>query len=162
MIRRTALGVAVALIFPTIANAAPNCSAVGAAQGCTCVTELVDGSPIAELTDISGDVKKTQAGAYAPAGASAAMTVGDGVLIGAGSAKLTSGPSCQMKVLGAQTSIVAGAVEGCGCVWVTENKAPPPSTDATNATDAILTVDAAAAAALIVEAQKDQSGPISP
>jgi hypothetical protein len=159
MIRRTALGIVAALILPAIADAAPNCSAVGAAQGCTCVTELVDGSPIAELTGISGDVKKTAAGAYTPTGAAAAMDAGDSLLIGTGAATLNAGPSCQAKILGAQTSVTAAAVEGCGCVWVTENKVPPPK----DTVGDILTVtNAATAAALIINSENKDTGPISP
>jgi hypothetical protein len=161
MIRLIALGIAAIAFLPAVASAAPNCSAIGAEQACTCAAELIAGSPIAELTEIAGDVKKTADGAYTPTGATTTMSAGDGVLIGDGKATLTAGPNCQLKPLSAQTSVTAGAVEGCGCVWISENKPVPPPPD--GGAGALLVVGGgAAAAAIIVGAQKKDSGPLSP
>jgi hypothetical protein len=83
------------------------------------------------------------------------MSAGDGVLIEDGKAVLTAGPSCQMKALGPQTSVVAGIVEGCGCVWISQKTAAPVGDGGT-----IGAIAGVAGIAAYVASQKQE--PLSP
>ena len=133
--RLAAFALSVAFVgFAASAWAAQDCGAL-IEQGCACAIDIAsaDGGPVALLTDIQGDVLKSEVGQYTPVSSPTELNVGDGVLTKAnGQATVSAGPQCQLAI-GPQTSVVIAESGGCGCVamegdWQTD----PIVTGATN------------------------------
>lgn len=109
--------------------AAPNCTPL-LQQGCACAVPIdpTAAAPLAQLSDIEGDVLVSGGDGFTPIGGPVPLNVGDSVIVPeGGSARLAAGEACDRE-LQPETSLVIREIDGCACVAQVEAEVDPQTT----------------------------------
>lgn len=112
------------------ALAAANCSALLEQQDCACAVAIdrTTPGPLAELSNIQGDVLVSGTEGYTPIATVIPLNVGDSVIVPQdASAELSAGEACK-RTLQPETSLVIREIDGCACLAQVEATLDPETT----------------------------------
>lgn len=110
--RAIVAGVILALSCSTLAMAQPVCTGL---KGCACAAQIPPSGPIAQLTNISGNVVVARETGYSPIHATTGVGFNDQISVGGGGkARLTVAGQCDLALVGPR-KIVVQHEGACAC-----------------------------------------------